>query len=425
MQRREYDKVGEVLYEGYLSNGLQIKVVPKKGFSTFFAAFAVNYGGAHRNFSLDGRYMHTPAGIAHFLEHKMFDMPEGDNALNMLSANGADANAFTGEDMTCYYFQCTHSFEENLRLLLRFVSTPYFTPETVSKEQGIIGQEIRMGEDDPGEALYYNLYSMLFPGHPVADRIAGSIESIAEISDKTLYDCYSMFYRPSNMVLCVEGDVDPEKIMDTAEEILEKDKKTVPFADFPPCGDTVPLKKLMRVNMEVSAPQFMIGARIIPEAPGEALLRQRTLAQLSMRLIAGYSSPFYLRLYSKGLLNRSFDYEVNCAAGTAAVLTGGESPEPEKVMELLSEELRNIIRSGIDRGRFERARRASVGARLRGLEDFGNVCFALASSCFDGCRPFEALGIIPEITAEECEAFIRENLDPERLAISIIESKRS
>ena len=172
IQKLDYPGIGETLFSAVLDNGLEVRVVPKKDFSTFYAAFAANYGGACRRFTVDGRKLDTPAGVAHYLEHKMFDLPNGDSALNILSANGADPNAFTSSGITCYYFQCTEGFEENLRMLLHFVSTPYFTDETVQKEQGIIAQEIRMGEDNPGLAIYYNLLKMLYAHHPIRDRVA-------------------------------------------------------------------------------------------------------------------------------------------------------------------------------------------------------------------------------------------------------------
>ena len=249
MDRREYPNIGETLYSAVLPNGLRLNVVPKAGFSTRYAAFAANYGGAHRRFRLDGDIIDSPAGVAHFLEHKMFDLPNGDNALNILSANGADPNAFTSSGMTCYYFSCTQGFEENLRMLLHFVSTPYFTAETVSKEQGIIGQEIRMGEDSPDSRVYYNLMESLYRCHPVRDRVAGSLESIARISHETLYACHRAFYAPSNMALCVEGDVDAEAIERIALEVLGSESAPVPQVDFGPEESPFPCVKLRREVM--------------------------------------------------------------------------------------------------------------------------------------------------------------------------------
>ena len=300
MQRHDYPNIGETLYSAELPNGLRLRVVPKKGFATFYAAFAANYGGADRRFELDGEAIDTPAGVAHFLEHKMFDLPDGDSAMNLLSANGAEPNAFTSSDMTCYYFQCTKSFEENLRLLLHFVSTPYFTPETVQKEQGIIAQEILMGEDNPGMAIYYQLLRQLYARHPIRDRVAGTVESISGITDKTLYDCHRAFYAPSNMALCVEGDVDPERIYAIALEALPQERMPVPHADYGQAENLLPAECFASREMPVSAPQFLIGVKIAPAQRGSENLRQRLVAQLALRLLAGGSSPFYSRLYARG-----------------------------------------------------------------------------------------------------------------------------
>ena len=386
MRTKTYPQLGETLYSAALPNGLALHVVPKPGFRSFYAVFAANYGGAHRRFVLDGETLDTPAGVAHYLEHKMFDLPDGDNALNLLSANGADPNAFTSSGITCYYFQCTENFEENLRLLLHFVSTPYFTEETVQKEQGIIAQEIRMGEDSPGSAVYYNLLKQLYASHPIRDRVAGTVESIAEITQETLYACHKVFYAPSNMCLCVEGDVDPERIEALARELLSEERAPVPAADFGPEEGPLPVEALHREPMPVSAPQFLIGAKLRPES-GEAGLRQRIVAQLALRLLVGCSSPFYTSLYAEGTLNRDFDYEADFSAGTGTVILGGESEDPEKVLAELNAAVARVCAEGFEPGAFERGKRASYGARLRGLEDFESVCVALATAQFEGFCP--------------------------------------
>ena len=419
MQKTEYKNIGETLYACTLPNGLRVRVLPKPGFNSFYAVFATNYGGAHRAFTLDGQHIDTPAGVAHFLEHKMFDLPGGDNALNILTANGADPNAFTSSGMTAYYFECTENFEQNLRMLLHFVSTPYFTPETVQKEQGIIAQEIRMGEDNPGVVLYYDLLRMLYKSHPLRDRVAGTVESIAEITDKTLYDCHRAFYSGANMVLCIAGDVDPERMSAIAFEELPSAHTTAPTADLPDDGE-LPFEQYKRTEMPVSAPQFFIGAKLRSETDGEAALRQRLVAMLAMRLLCGYSSPFYARLYAEGLLNRDFDYEVDFTAGTATIIIGGESAEPERVRDELTAEVGRIVREGFAADAFERARRASLGARLRGLEDFDNVCLSIAEGVFDGYDALSSAAVLETVTKDECESFVREKLAAERLALAVI-----
>lgn len=424
MQIIDYPQIGEKLYSAVLPNGLEIRVVPKKDFATYYAAFATNYGGAHRRFSVDGRELDTPAGVAHFLEHKMFDMPNGDNALTVLTENGADPNAFTSSGMTCYYFQCTDKFEENLRMLLHFVSTPWFTDETVQKEQGIIGQEIRMGEDNPGIAIYYNLLELLYEHHPIRDRVAGTVESISEITAQTLYDCHKVFYAPSNMVLCVEGDVEPEDIVRIASEELSKELAPVPKANFGEAESLLPVSNLRRVQMEVSAPQFLIGAKLPSSRGGVESMRERITATLALRMLCGSSSTFYTRLYAEGLLNPSFDYEVDLSADTVTVILGGESKNPDKVLEEFNKEVKRIVAEGFDPGLFMRSKRASHGARLRGLEDFENVCVSLASGVFEGYCALDSFDILEAVELEDCRLFVQNNLSPERLAMSVIEPRK-
>ncbi len=425
MRKTEYANIGETLYTAELDNGLRLCVMPKKGFRSCFAAFAADYGGDCRVFTLDGERFETPAGVAHYLEHKMFDMPDGDNALTLLNANGADPNAFTGNDMTCYYFQCTERFEENLRLLLHFVSTPWFTEETVSKEQGIIAQEIRMGEDDPGLRVFYNLLRQLYAHHPLRDRVAGTVDSIRDITPEVLYACYRAFYAPSNMCLCVVGDVEPERVRVVAAELLGGERAPVPAPDYGESEDSLlPTELLHREYMAVSAPQFLIGCKFESEKRGEKLLRQRLVSQLALRLLLGASSPFYTGLYAEGLLNRDFDYEADFISGTASVFLGGESAEPKKVFEAFKAECLRVAAEGFPDERFERARRASLGARLRGLEDFGSVCVSLVSGVFEGYCSLDAIAMLDRVTKAECEAFVRDVLAPERLAISIIEAKK-
>ena len=424
MRRRNFEHIGELLYEERLPNGLRLCVVPKKGFRSSYALFAADYGGAHRRFTLDGRLIDTPAGVAHYLEHKMFDLPGGDNALDILTANGADPNASTGADMTAYFFQCTEHFEENLRMLLHFVSTPYFTDETVEKERGIITQEILMGEDDPGLGLYYRLLGMLYASHPLRERVAGTEESIRAITAETLYACHRAFYAPGNMVLCVEGDVDPERILAIAREALPQETQPVPEADFGPAESLLPVESYSRETMPVSAPQFLLGAKFAPAAKGEEALRQRLTASLALRTLFGRSSPFYTQLYAKGLLNLDFDYEADFITNAAMLILGGESRDPDAVLAEVKKEIEALEKNGLDEERFRRAKRASLGARLRGLEDFESVCFALASGLIEGYCALEGPELLERIDKADCERFLLDVLRPERLAFAIYEPKK-
>ncbi len=420
MKHKRFDRIGEDLYTGQLRNGLTVNVVTKPGFRLSYAVFATNYGGAHRRFSLGGQTHDTPAGVAHFLEHKMFDMPDGDNALSVLSANGAQPNAFTSSGMTAYYFDCTSGLEENLRMLLRFVSTPYFTQETVDKEQGIIGQEICMVEDSPGYVVYNRLMRMLYEHNPIRDQVAGSIESIAEITAGTLYNCHKAFYAPSNMTLCVAGDCDPERIFAVADELLPRERAEIPKADMGAPETGLPLKSYNEERMEVSAPQFLIGAKVAPAPGGEALLRQKIVAQLALRTVFGTSAEFYSRLYAEGTLNRDYDYEIDYSAGTATIMLGGESAQPQRVLDEINAELDRVFRGGLDGGAFEKAKRASFGSRLRGLEDFDSLCLSLVDGVFGGYCALDAYEVLESVTKAECEDFLKTFMAPDRLAMSVI-----
>ena len=424
MQKHDYPNIGETLYSAELPNGLQLRVVPKKGFATFYAAFAANYGGADRRFELDGETIDTPAGVAHFLEHKMFDLPDGDSAMNLLSANGAEPNAFTSSDMTCYYSQCTKSFEENLRLLLHFVSTPYFTPETVQKEQGIIAQEILMGEDNPGMAIYYQLLCQLHARHPIRDRVAGTVESISGITDKTLYGCHRAFYAPSNMALCVEGDVDPERIYAIALEALPQERMPVPHADYGEAEDLLPAECFASREMPVSAPQFLAGFKCAPAAEGDDYMRASILGDMASDILMGESSALYQRLYEQGLINPSFGGAFEMMPGVAYLYAGGDSKDANAVTDAILREAARIAAEGVDEDYFRRIRKASFGANLRGLNSFENIAVTLTEGYFHGYDPLRFPEVFESITPEDVAAFLKTNVTAERMVLSRIVPKQ-
>ena len=420
MKSKLYEKIGETVYEGILPNGLTVIVVPKPGFKQSYAVFATNYGGACRRFKLDGVWYDTPAGVAHFLEHKMFDMPDGDNALSTLAKNGAQPNAFTSSDTTAYYFDCSTGFEENLRMLLRFVSTPYFTEESVAKEQGIIGQEIGMGDDDPYRTGYYAMLNLLYEHNPVREEVAGTVESIAEITPDTLYACHAAFYNPTNMVLCAAGDFDPERIFEIAMEEVGDKSGSKPAVDMGEEESALPIGSYAEKRMEVSAPQFFIGAKVSPVLGGEELLRQKVVSQLALRTVFGSSGKFYNKLYSAGLLNRSFGYETDYVAGTATVIFDGESREPQRVLEEIKAAVADVRENGIDKELFSRIKKASFGSRLRGLESFDSLCLAQMDGYFEGYAPLDSFEILESVEASECEKFITDYLAEEKLVLSVI-----
>ena len=421
MQKLEYPAVGETIYRDTLPNGLRLSVAVKPGFSRSVAFFAAEYGGADRRFRLSGDYLDTPMGVAHYLEHKMFDMPDGNNALSVLAANGAQPNAYTASGITAYHFESTEGFEENLRMLLQFVSTPYFTEESVAKEQGIIGQEIRMTEDNPDHVVYDELMRCLYARHPIRDPIIGTIESIAEITPKTLYHCHSIFYNPGNMALAVVGDVDPEAVRAAALELLPQERGETPVRDYGAAEDVLPEKRRFHRAMEVSAPQFMIGAKLPPAPRGEALLRQKLVCSVALSCLYGESSPFYTRLYERGLLNTDFYADLDYAADTMTVLAGGESRDPEAVLAELAAEAARAAAQGIDGAFFRRMMRAEYGARVRALNAFGGLAASLVDGDFGGYNVMDAFAMLQQLEEAEVCAFIREHLTgAERWALSVV-----
>ena len=347
MKTKGYDLIGEQVYTEKLENGLTVFVVLKKGYNKKYAFFATDYGGADRRFKYASRWIDTPMGVAHFLEHKMFDTQDG-NALTNLSANGASPNAFTSSDMTAYYFESTEKFTENLEILLDFVSVPWFTPESVQKEQGIIGQEIRMTEDDPEHAVYYGLMKLLYAHNPIRDSIAGTVDSIADITADTLYSCHNVFYNPSNMALVVTGDVDPEEVVATARKILPRQPGEIPARDYGPAEGLKPVSFSSETDMAVSSPIFTMGAKAAPFKNGPDVLKQELTGALALEILTGRSSPFYRRLYDAGLINSGFSAAYEYTAGVAYAMAGGESSDPQAVFEQFKQELAQVAENGPD-----------------------------------------------------------------------------
>ena len=419
MNRLDYAAIGETLYTHTLPNGLPIFVLRKPGLRKCFAAFATRYGGADRRFRLDGSLHDTPAGIAHYLEHKMFDMPDG-NAMARLDANGASPNAFTSDTMTLYHFECTSRFDENLRELLRFVSTPYFTAESVAKEQGIIAQEIRMYEDSPDFRLYINLMRSLFAHSALRDGVAGTVDSIAEITPELLYDCYRAFYRPSNMALVVVGDVDPDTVAAAAEALTAPEKHERPEVDYGAPEAPEPLVGCIEEAMEVSMPQFAAGIKTGAALFGEAALRERMCSSMALKCLVGRSTAFYNRLYAEGLINGEFSVDADSAAGESFVIFGGESNDPDAVLDAIRVELAQVAASGFDEAFFARQKKASYGGRIRALGNFEGLAVSLVEGCFNGYRPLDAFAVLEGLTADECADWLRRRLAADRMAMSVI-----
>ena len=422
MEKRTFEKLGETLYTEVLENGLTVQVVPKPEFGKSYAFFATRYGGMDTKFELDGKWYDTPAGIAHYLEHKMFDTEDG-NALQDLAANGASPNAFTSNAITGYYFESTEKFEENLRILLSFVSIPYFTKESVEKEQGIIGQEIRMIEDEPEWRVYMALVESLFQHHPVRTSVAGTVESISHITHETLYACHKAFYNPANMVLTVAGNVEPERICAIAREILPaKGEADIP-RDY---GQPEPEQAFTRgqtLKMEVSTPLFQLGFKVKAQEDGPARYRQSLLGDLACEVVFGESTPLYAKLYSDGLINKSFAYGYEDEPGAAFLMAGGESRDPAAVRAAVEAEAARLGREGVDPALWERLKKAAYGNRVRQLNSFEHICVSMAQAHFAKEDFFSFPEVYASLTKEDVEEFIRTNMSLDKSALAVVEPK--
>ena len=420
MERINYPRIGEDLYRTVLPNGLTVLVVPKPGFTRKLAYFATDFGAVHNHFALDGREVHAPDGVAHYLEHKLFDMPGGRDVTAEFAALGAVPNAFTSHDLTVYYFSCTEGFGDCLDLLLEYVSTPYFTEESVQKEQGIIGQEIGMDADTPESRVFQNLMNLMYRSHPVRVDVLGTVESIAQITPQVLYDCHRAFYHPGNMLLTVVGDVDPEEVERIAMARLG-------MPDIPAVEQSRVWNEEMTCegayveeSMEVAMPMFQIGFKCEPLGKGAEAIRQEMVADLAAEALFGESSALYLRLYEEGIIDSAFGGGFETIDGMAMLTVSGDSEEPEAIRDALLEQARTLVRDGLSEQEFLRMKRSAMGRRIRDLDSFSSTCFRLCAYHFSGYDYFRFPEIYEAITAEDICEFLDRVVTEKRCALSVI-----
>ena len=415
MKETFYERIGEAVCRQRLANGLEVCVVPKPGYSKKYAFFSTRYGGMDTRFRLDGKWLDTPAGIAHYLEHKMFDTREG-NALQELAKNGAEPNAFTANAMTAYYFDSTEHFEENLRILLSFVSIPYFTDESVAKEQGIIGQEIKMYDDSPDWRLITGLFECLYHEHPIRSDIAGTVESIAEITPEMLYDSCKAFYAPGNMVLAAAGDTTMEQILAACERhglMRPRSTERVQRLWKPEPMTLAAAHKTLK--MPVSKPCFGVGFKEKPLPPND--LRTEALYDLILSCITGGMSPLYRRLYDGGLVNPGFGGEVLRVDGCCCILFTGESDAPDAVKQMLLDEIARIRAAGVDREIFTLCKNEKYGQLIENLENVEDSASQMADFALSGQTVAQQITMLAGLTAEDADAALQHILSTDRMAV--------
>ena len=415
MKYMEYPAVCDSFWQDTLSCGTVLRVIPRKGFAKTYAFYALNYGSIDTKFSLDGKTYTTPGGVAHYLEHKMFDMPYGD-AMNRFAELGGNPNAFTSHTMTAYYVECTEHLQENLQVLLEFVNTPYFTQSSVDKERGIIGQEIRMYHDSADSRVYDNLFDAMYHVHPVKVPIAGTEESIAGITPEILELCHKAFYATSNAMLCVMGDVEPEEIRELAERFLPAVKMSRGIADYGREPMTC-LQSRVEDTMEVAMPTFVVGFKDTPPSSGFDAIKREFTGDLAADLLLSASAPLYTRLYEEGLIESSFSAGYESLKGMCLFSAGGDSKDPDAVVEAI---LKEAEHAAVDKALFARLKKASLGRKLREMDSFESTCFRSAAYFFEGAEYFDSVAALQTVTEDDVEAYIRTVIRPENACVSVI-----
>ncbi len=402
--------------------GLDIFIWKMEDHSSTYALFGTKYGSINTKFKTKDEpdFITVPNGIAHYLEHKLFENEDCD-VFSLYAKTGASANAYTSFDKTCYLFSCTDNVYDSLEILLNFVQDPYFTEETVRKEQGIIGQEIRMYDDDANWRVFFNMLQGIYHNHPVKIDIAGTVESIAKINADLLYKCYYTFYNLNNMVLSIAGNVDEDKVLELCDKLLKNNDNPELETAFEPEPDTVYQKEVVQ-KLEVSMPIFNIGFKAKPAKDGMEMFRAERETNFVLSLIASDTSDFYKQLYDEGLINSSFSSEVFNGDGYFCSIFGGESRDPRLVKDKIAAEIERCKKEGLDRERFELIKKAYYGSLIRDLNDADAIATGMLNFKMMGdISIFDAIEAVAAITFEDVQKRLETQFDTENVTLSIIE----
>ncbi len=413
------ERAGDSYYKIDHPSGLTVYVYPKEGYNSAYAIIGTKYGSVNTCFSLDGGEKITvPDGIAHYLEHKLFESEDGD-AFARYAKTGASANAYTSFEKTCYLFSCTDKFDESFEILLDFVQSPYFTAETVAKEQGIIGQEIKMYDDSPDWRVMFNMLEKMYHHHPVKIDIAGTVESIAEITAEKLYQCYNTFYNLNNMALCVAGNVTVEQVLKTCDRMLKPcEKHTIEnFFEDEPYEIVEPY---VEQNFPVSVPLFNLGFKERAQKP----LNETKLAHtdILLELLASSTSELYQKLMDDELINTSFTFELFEGPGYCSVIFGGESRAPKQAAEQIKQYIADVKKKGLDKAEFESARKSVYGDVISSLNSVGSIANTVTSYHFNGNELFTYIDAVANATFEDVQNRLSEMLDVNNCTLSVVKN---
>ncbi|MCL6548438.1 MAG: insulinase family protein [Alicyclobacillus sp.] len=424
MREFRYDRVRHTVYAEQLDNGLSVYLLPKPGFQQVFAAFSTRYGSVDRTFRLAGEpeFTTVPDGIAHFLEHKMFESEQGD-VFSSFAKHGASANAFTTFDQTTYLFSCTADVEENTGTLLDFVQSPYFTDQNVEKEKGIIGQEIRMYDDNPDWRAYFGLLKALYANHPVRIDIAGTVESIQQIDKDLLYRCYHTFYHPGNMIFVAVGGFDPGRLLD----VILRNQAAKSFGPAPDIERSWPeepeeaASRRSEAHLSVSQPRCLIGWKDRRSGlAGRPMMEQELLTGLILDALFGRSSPFYHALIDEGLIDQQFSWEYEVTPSYGHSLVGGNTPDPHRLAARVQEELERWVSNGIEEEAFERSRRKAMGRFVTSLDSPSHAGRTFTSYRLKDADWFDTLEVLESLTLAQAHERLRDHFADSQRAVSVV-----
>ncbi len=428
MQVIENLKVKEKLYMEKLENGLTVMLIPKRGTQKKYMIWGTNYGSNDSTFVVPGEETETtvPNGVAHFLEHKLFEQENGTNSLDVLTALGVNANAYTTNDHTAYLFECTDNFFSAMDELMDYVQHPYFTDENVEKEKGIIGQEIMMYDDYPDWKVYLNAINAMYHNHPIKIDVVGTIETVNQINKEILYKCYQTFYNPSNMVLVICGDFVSEEMLEEVKKRLINTKANGEIKRIYPEEPEKIVKERVEQKLEVSTPIYTIGIKDSREKCSlenkNEIVKKHIAIEILLNLIIGRSSNLYKKLYQEELTysQPSLDYEFS--KNYAHILIAGQSKDPEKIYELFKQEVRKFKEQGINAEDFERIKKMIYGGYVKEFNDVSDIARMFLADYFKGINSFDYLEEIESINVEYLEQVLKNVFREDKMVISIVKN---
>ena len=415
---KENKVLGEKYYYFVHSSGLPVYVCPKNH-ETAFAAVAVKYGSCDNRLPTEKGIVTVPDGTAHFLEHKMFENPDGTDSFETFTKNGGDANAFTSFERTEYIFSCTENFYINLKTLLQMVFTPHFTKESVQKEQGIIGQEIKMYEDDADWRALLGMLEGMYVNNPVRKDIAGTVESIAEITPEILYDIHKVFYHPYNTVLCICGNVDPEKVKKVCDECLAYYPETK--IDLPDIFEPAQVNEQRVVTkLKIGMPQFALGIKeAFPEKSDDDLKRSAEHA-IILQLLFGSSGEFYCENYESGLISDRFSYSYYNSRDWSYISIEGVADDPDMVAQAVKNEIAKRKSFFFTKEEFLRAKKVIYATECLSFNSTSETANRLASAALEECDMLDYASVIQNTCYEEVKERFMKGYDMEKSCLSIV-----